>query len=712
MLNNIKNKDDLKLVEDLLLKNISLDEIENNYQLSKNDILERVKKTVNKILNNNKDISKEILELFSYSTIVYLGELNFTDEKDAIFYSKLLCYQNKELFFDDDLKILYSDKNYSLENILAIIKINILDKKDVIFSYDSLASLMSRLFVKIDDIDKFIKKLQSMKYIKIVDDEYFFPFLYQTKKQKINFYFTISSDAIQTSQNLDKIQEDLEMFFPNSFNKIDLEFELKTDISNSRNIISWGEDEKIHKNNVLKATDDFDFEKILTFIDSILDTEKLDLKIVFDKFKIELDTILVENKYALHSLLKLKFFDRYNYIEAPYILKVETIINSSEELISTNSTIDTNKTNNLIVLYNPYYNKTTIEDHLDILKENGVVAFGKVLSKLRNYKHPNQDALDNLYDSISEQNPMQLFLTDYDSIYVANVIDVVYETNVKRPDYYDDMEVESWFIFDDLRLLVDRKFTVVRDEVLTNFKTIGECSSTYALYGNSYVYPLQVSMKDEINYFKKDDENYKYYVDIFKSQEQLDMKQNLIEYNFGEKRFYSFDTSTQENLVNAEVEYSQNKDIKLYDFKSVVTKYSSAVEYELWSFLREVFKVICNQDVYIAEFEYTINGRTFPLSHILKNKATFGTYGYILRSKAVIDAINTHLSPKGGIYNFIFKSISYYISIVQSIRNRSVHENTPISLEDCAELRKDVIGIGKSGMIAEFHRHIKYIENK
>jgi len=709
----IKNQANLKLVKDLLLNKSSLEDIANDNQLAKDEVLEIVKKIVKRVLNDNRAISKDILELLSYSRVVYLDELNFFDEDNAIFYSKLLCYNSEELFFDDDLHILHSDKNYTLENILALIKVNVLDKKDIIFEYDELASLMSRWFVKIDDVDKFIKKLQSMRYIKVVDDEYYFPFLYQTKKQKINFYFTIYAISIHTTQKLDAIQQDLNTYFPNIFTQKDIEVELKSIIDNSRSIISWGADEKIHKNTVLKATNDFDFEEILTYIESIIADDKLDLTLVFEKFKDELNNILVTSEQSLYALLKLKYFENYNYDESPYISKLTMSHDTDKEkLVSTATQVDIEQSNNLIVLYNPYYNETTIEDHLDVLNENGLVAFGKVLSKLRNYKHPYQDALDNLYDSISEQNPMQLFLTDYDSIYVANVIDVVYETDVKRPKYYENLEIESWFILDDLRLIVDRNFTVVRDEVLTNFKTVGEYSSTYALYGNSYVYPLQVTMKDEINYFKKEAGNYKYYRDIFKSQEQLDMKSNLIEYNFGEKRFYSFDTSTQDSLVNAELEYSQNRGTKLYNFSDVVLKYSKAVEHELWSFLRHVFKLIIEEDVYIADFKYTLNGREFPLSNLLENKAAFGTYGYILRAQPIVDAINKHLSLRGGIYNFLFKAISYYISSVQSIRNKSAHGNAITTLEDCTELRKNVMGIGKSGMISEFHRHIKYIEKK
>ena len=37
----------------------------------------------------------------------------------------------------------------------------------------------------------------------------------------------------------------------------------------------------------------------------------------------------------------------------------------------------------LLVLYNPYYQKNVIETHLEVLKNKGQVAFGKVRSKLK-----------------------------------------------------------------------------------------------------------------------------------------------------------------------------------------------------------------------------------------------------------------------------------------------------------------------------------------
>ena len=86
---------------------------------------------------------------------------------------------------------------------------------------------------------------------------------------------------------------------------------------------------------------------------------------------------------------------------------------------------------NLIILYNPYYEKDVIEQHLKVLIENQKVAFGKVRSKLKNIEHNFQDDLENIYKSVDSENYLQLFLTDYASIYVAKVVKITNE------DLYD-----------------------------------------------------------------------------------------------------------------------------------------------------------------------------------------------------------------------------------------------------------------------------------
>jgi hypothetical protein len=356
---------------------------------------------------------------------------------------------------------------------------------------------------------------------------------------------------------------------------------------------------------------------------------------------------------------------------------------------------------NIIILYNPYYQENVIEQHLDILKQNGAVAFGKVKSKLNDTQHPNEQQLEHIYSEVSKETPLQLFLTDYNSIFVANVIAVKTEKTklIKAPAYYDALDVEQWYVFDDLRLIVQNNFQLIRDRVLSNFKAVNYNDRTYAVYGNPYVYPMEVTMKEEINYFEKEDANFKYYNNIFKSELELQTKESLINFTYGTHIFYSFAPNTQDNIIASEIEYLQNKHNPLYDFSSVVIKYSKAVELELHRFMKVVFAYLIEKEPSLANLPYSIQGRDYTLSDIQEHKANYGTYKFLIKSYKVKDALNRHISKSSDRY-FISATIPHFINIMQSIRNESVHGGAT-SFQECREIRDAMLGIGKNSFLGE-----------
>ena len=364
--------------------------------------------------------------------------------------------------------------------------------------------------------------------------------------------------------------------------------------------------------------------------------------------------------------------------------------------------------NNILILYNPYYNKTVIEDHLALLKENGVTAFGKVRSKLRDQEHPNEEKLDTIFEETTKESPLQLFLTDYNSMYVARVISVNKDIKfLKTPEYYKDLDVEYWFVFDDLRLIAHKDFETIRDNILANFKAVNYNDRTYAIYGNPYVYPMQVTMKKEIDYFAKDDENFKYFTNIFKSDAQIQMKQQLIDFNFGSKTFYALAPNSQDNIIGAEIEFLQNQHNPLYDFSSVILKYSKAVELELYCFMRELFKYLMNHDPSLQNISYEVQGREYTLADTSWHRPNFGSYNYLIKSYKIKDAINTYIDSKS-LKHFIFVEIPSFIRTMQGVRNESVHgEATPY--DKCVTIRNEVIGIGQSGILVELLRHLELL---
>ena len=181
---------------------------------------------------------------------------------------------------------------------------------------------------------------------------------------------------------------------------------------------------------------------------------------------------------------------------------------------------------NLLILYNPYYQQDVIKLHLEILLDKGQVAFGKVESKLKESSGEieldknqklNNELLQEVCENISPSNPLQLFLSDYANLFVAKVIKASKEVDENIvPKYYQEknLKVEDYFLITDLRELVRENFTLLRDKFLANFTTAN--NHTYAIYGNNYIYPLVVKQKEEINYFY--DETNKYYLSVYKNQ--------------------------------------------------------------------------------------------------------------------------------------------------------------------------------------------------
>ncbi len=50
--------------------------------------------------------------------------------------------------------------------------------------------------------------------------------------------------------------------------------------------------------------------------------------------------------------------------------------------------------NHLLILYNPYYQKDVIQQHLSVLQEKSQVGFGKIRSKLNDQEK--QDSLEEI----------------------------------------------------------------------------------------------------------------------------------------------------------------------------------------------------------------------------------------------------------------------------------------------------------------------------
>lgn len=355
---------------------------------------------------------------------------------------------------------------------------------------------------------------------------------------------------------------------------------------------------------------------------------------------------------------------------------------------------------NLLILFNPYYKADVIEQHLNLLVDNDKVAFGKIRSTLKNVEHAFQNELDVIYKNVSEENYLQLFLTDYSNIYVAKVTKVTSEDqSIIAPAYYKDLEVEKWFVISDMREIIRNDFENIRDEVFSNFTTPNFNDRSYAIYGNNYVYPLIIDMKTEIDYFESSDDEFRHYPDMFKSHEYLQMKNNFIEYSFGDKWINRMHPNSLDNIISAEMEYVQNRLNPRYDFSTVIIKYAKTMEQELYVYVKALFTHLIAYDKSIEEVRYSVQSRDYKIKDIFTHKPNIGTYKFLLREykikKCIENSIEEYHTKK-----FISSTIPYYINMIQKIRNESVHGEAA-KLNDVVELRKNILGIAKLSILVD-----------
>lgn len=390
----------------------------------------------------------------------------------------------------------------------------------------------------------------------------------------------------------------------------------------------------------------------------------------------------------------------------------------------------------LLILYNPYYQSNVIEEHLAVLKTHGQVAFGKVRSKLKDKfgnlgvqtanlslnlgtnskqnlnlssensalasenlnapKNPQTSSLQALQSLLESSNSpfLQLFLTDYASLYVAKVVKIAENADESIiPSYYKKkkLSVEGFFIIEDLRELVRDDFVSVRDKFLANFTTPDYDNHTYALYGNAYAYPLIIKQKQNFAYFEGDE---RHFLQLFKSAEFLRQKQVLADYTFGERYLYAMNPDSFDNLIYAELEFHACKGDRLYDFSSVVLRYAKCFESECYLLVKRLISVLSQRDESILSLTFTQMGKSFEVRSLLTNKAMLGAYNYLIEN-LLKTHIKEHLSDE--FVKFCWK-LTKQIAFIQRVRNPVAHTETA-SFEQANNLRARLVGVATQSVL-------------
>ncbi len=164
------------------------------------------------------------------------------------------------------------------------------------------------------------------------------------------------------------------------------------------------------------------------------------------------------------------------------------------------------------------------------------------------------------------------------------------------------------------------------------------------------------------------------------------MQENFMRFVFGKRLFYLLHPDSINNIIHAELELLQSENDLLNDFTSIIVKYSKTLEYEIYTFAKQVLLKACKKDPNLYDLVYKVQGKSLTLKDFFTQKPNLGSVKYLLMHKRVQCHLEENLN------RFINYPFSKSLTLIQDIRNEAVHEKAP-SLHEVEKLRHEILGI-------------------
>ena len=373
------------------------------------------------------------------------------------------------------------------------------------------------------------------------------------------------------------------------------------------------------------------------------------------------------------------------------------------------------KTRHFVTVWNPSVARGAMESHLQLLlewarkdkariegsKENDdvYVWWGKVRSPSR--QQP-MDHLPQILETVTRDDPadeQHLYLTDYRSLYVALVDDIVVEdqsTDDPRhvPEYYRDqgLRCDCWFLLRDMRrLVVDDTVAVI--EELKALRNTRYNDRPVSLYGGMVDLPLIVTRETERCYFAPEVRDVvtggALWVEFDAERTGTGaMERELRENLFGETMWRRLHPSVRTFIATAENVFRQNRDDPAFDFSAVLVDFAKAVEVQAHETLRKLLHAAPP-----ARRRVNVDGRTRDLLH---DNLTLGQLGHALDDAELFRL----LSAKGGIGGWMVKVFPAIAADLSESRNPAAHSSRT-GLQRALSVRNRVLGIGCDSILAQ-----------
>ncbi|MGH7653542.1 MAG: hypothetical protein ACREN6_02660 [Gemmatimonadaceae bacterium] len=371
----------------------------------------------------------------------------------------------------------------------------------------------------------------------------------------------------------------------------------------------------------------------------------------------------------------------------------------------------------LVAVWNPSYAADALDAHVQLLLQHvrdadnelaswddAYVWWGRVRSPNRQQPLGHLPQILALNYGLDKRIELQLYLTDYRSLYVAEVTAVTtgnksVDDPTHTPAYYkrDSLSADCWFKLLDIRALVDDDTPAVQEE-LTQLRVTSYADRPVSLYGGIVNLPLLVTRPDGALFFDDDERDLlndgQLWVQADADRAELgglvtDLRDNVI----GLAAWTALLPTARTFVATAERLMRDHRRDTAFDFATVLVELSKALEVQVSSILAQALAkappaIRCgNVDGKSVDFSVSRSQSVGQLARIISH------------DRERLDYLATHLT--GG--KWFTEGLAAILDDLAPYRNAAAH-SARRSRSDVLMYRDRIVGIGCEGVLAALSR--------
>lgn len=385
-----------------------------------------------------------------------------------------------------------------------------------------------------------------------------------------------------------------------------------------------------------------------------------------------------------------------------------------------------------VAVWNPSYSADPMDAHLAVLlsgirehRENGspesevYVWWGKLRSRNRVQDLPHIGVIAEIAEELVHsdgQDERQLYLTDYRSLYVGQVIQLTTEDvrgadSSRVSDYMKKkqaptqplakgestpyvFDADCWFKLADIRRLVlDDTVAVVRE--LAQLQNTSYHNRPVSLYGGMVDLPLIVVREDHRTFFASEERDHISgrmwwaELDAERGRGIAEIERDLRDNVLGEDAWVVFEPSARAFLADAERLFRQHRRDGAFDYSGVILNFAKAIEVHIGWLIRGAVASSPEMNRVVS-----LHDKDRDLLH--DEMPTLGQIAYLIKNDQAFKEIIRRLT--GG--EWLIREFVKTLGKLNPVRNDAAHDQR-IDLATATEWRNSLLGVGCPGLLEQ-----------